>query len=111
MNYKAFSLIEILFVISIIFIITTTSFYRFSFFNKFIVKNEVENLFSTMSFLQQKAIASNVEQKIFFVLKTNSYFYFSNDKKNNHNLANKVKFDFIKGALGPPSSPVKPIKK
>lgn len=111
MNSKAFSLIEILVVISIIFLISTTSFYRFSFFDKFLVKNETQHLFNAMSFLQQKAISSNTNQQLFFDLKNNCYFYFSNNKKNNHKLANKVKFDFIKGILGPPSAPSKTIKK
>ena len=109
-NFNAFSLIEILVVIAIIFTVATVSFSRFSFFNKFIVKNEVDNLYNTFSFLQQKAIASNCEQKLYFDLNSNSYFYFLNGKKVNHKLANLVKFDFKQGVFGPPSTPIKPIK-
>mgnify|MGYP006290206435 FL=1 len=107
---KAFSLIEILIVIAILFTLFTVSFSRFSFFNKFIVKSEVDNLYNTFYFLQQKAIAGNCEQKLYFDLNNNSYFYFLNGKKVNHKLANLVEFGFKNGVLGPPSSPVKPIK-
>lgn len=109
-NYKGFSLIEILFVISIFFILVSTSFSRLSFLNRFVVKSEVDNLFNTFSFLRQKAISSNCEQRLFFDLQNNSYFYFLNNKKVNHSLANPVKFDFLPLSLGPPSAPIKPIK-
>jgi len=107
---SSFSLLEIFIVIAIVLTLVSISVSRFSFFNSFIVKNEVDRLFNAFSFLQQKAMLSNMEQKLIFDLDDNSYYYFSNDKKVFHKLCDVVRFGFLKGTYGPPSDPSKAIK-
>lgn len=109
-NSSSFSLIEIFVVVSLILILATTTISRFSFFNSFVIKNEVDKLFNTFSFLQQKAISSNLEQTLSFDLDENSYCYCFNNKKVVHKLSNLVKFGFLEGVCGPPSDPKKAIK-
>jgi len=108
-NSNSFSLIEIFIVVSLILILATTTISRFSFFNNLVIKGEVDKLFNVFSFLQQKAISSNLEQDICFDLDENSYCYYFKDKIVAHKLSNLVKFGFLKGTFGPPSDPKKTI--
>lgn len=107
----SFSLIEIFVVIAAIVILFGIFIPRLSFLNIFILENETDKIFSIFSFLQQSAIASNVEQKVLFDLKDNSYSYFKNEKINKIKLPNIIKFGFLQNSIGPPSSPAKKIKR
>ena len=104
---RAFSIIELLVCFAIIFVLLTISVPKFMFFNKFILTSQTDKLFATFSYLQQKAIASNQEQKLTFNLKNNTY---SHDNKS-YKLPEVVRFGCLPGAKGPPSSPSKEIKK
>ena len=97
MKSKSFSLIEILVVLGVISFVLLISVPRLSIFNKVILKNELEKLFTTFSFLQQRAIASNIEQKIIFDLDQNTYSY----NLHKHRLPGSVKFGFLQGTKGP----------
>ena len=120
---SSFSLIELLLTLAIVVIVFTITIPRLSFFNRFILDNEVDKLFTVFSYLQQKAIATNQPQEVFFDLKENSYSY--NLKDNNQStichpelvsgstpsckLPEVIKFGFLSGTKGPPSSPSSPI--
>ncbi len=125
-NNCSFSFIELFVVIAIVLIVFTFSVPRLSFVNRFLVRNEVDKLFTLFSFLQQRAIASNQEQEIVFNTKNRMYSYnlknsdISKNKKDKKNIFNNtcicklpkvVKFGFLQDAKGPPSSPSKKITK
>ena len=109
---KAFSIIELFVVIAAIAILFAVTVPRFSFVNRFVLQNEVDKLFTVFSFLQQKAIATNQEQEIIFNLTDNSYLHNLKDGKEAvcYKLPEVVKFGFLEGVKGPPSSPTKLIK-
>ncbi|MFA5075323.1 MAG: hypothetical protein WC436_04440 [Candidatus Babeliales bacterium] len=102
---KSFSIIEFIVCFSIILILLVISVPKFFMFNKFILINQADKLFSTFSFLQQKAIASNLTQNLKLNLKENSYCYDNKIFK----LVDNVKFGFLSGVKGPPSNPIKNI--
>ncbi len=105
---ESFSLFELLAVVAVIIILLTVTVSNSSFFNKFVLKNEVDKVFTLFSYLQQKAIASNKQQEIVFDLQNNSYLMNFESKENK--LANVVKFDFLPNSYGPPSDPTKLIQ-
>ncbi len=112
MNRNGFSLLELVITLSIFVTILFFTIPRFSFVSSFIINNEVDRLYSTFYFLQQKAIAINEEQKLYLDLSRNGYYYFGkNNNKCFHKFHNSVKFGILAGALGPPSKPRKKIKK
>lgn len=131
-----FSLFEIILVISILFIIISFSTPKLSFVNKFLVKNEVDRLFTVFSFLQQRAISSNQDVTLIFDLKEKTYSYNSDFHKNKnkkgldprsqsgmtmkkgsrlehvkYTLPDVVDFGFLQNVKGPPSCPGKKIQK
>jgi len=70
-----------------------------------LVDNEVENLFTTISYLRQKAIASNCIYELLFTTTANRYSYKQNNKIITHQLARQVLFGYLAQTKGPPSSP------
>jgi type II secretory pathway pseudopilin PulG len=109
---KSFSIFELLLVLAAIAILFTITIPRLSFFSHFLLQGEVEKLFSTFNYLQQKAIASNSEQELFFDLAKNYYFYKSKDDSQRlieQKLPQQIKFGFLPNSMGPPSSPSKSI--
>ena len=111
MKKKSFSLIELLVVLSIFSIILVLFISKFSFLNKFLLKNEIEKLYSDFYFLQQKAISKNEKQELFLELNNNLYFYNVLDKKVIRKFSNFIEFGFLKSVKGPPSCPRKYINK
>ncbi|MCF7799796.1 hypothetical protein K9L05_02515 [Candidatus Babeliales bacterium] len=102
---KSFSIIEFIVCFSIILILLVISVPKFFLFNKFILTSQADKLFSTFSFLQQKAISSNLTQNLKLNLKENSYSYDNKIFK----LVDNVKFGFLQNVNGPPSTPTKKI--
>ena len=83
---------------------------KMSFLNNFLLQNEADKLFSVFFYLQQKSVASNFEQKLFFDLNDNSYFFIDeNNKKHVNKFPDVIKFGFLKNSYGPPSYPTKLI--
>jgi len=76
------------------------------FYSRILCRHEVDTLFTTLSFLHQKAIASNTVQELLFTSTANTYH-----DRATHHLALPVNFGFLPGTLGPPSSPSRIIKK
>ncbi len=109
---KAFSLIELMVSITIVFVLT--SFFVPNFFrdSSSRVIAERDKLFMTFSYLQQRAMASGREQKIFFNVQGGQYHYFTSpEKKCISNLHKKVCFGFLDHALGPPGKAAKKISR
>lgn len=109
MRKQGFSLIELLVVISLFIFIITITYPRLSFINNQLLTAEIEKLYTTFSFLQQKAIASNEKQELIFTTTNNSYTYKYAGKSFTHTFPNQIKFGYLKNSNGPPSSPSKLI--
>ncbi len=113
---KSFSLIEILIFLSLILVLAAVAVPRLDFFNKYLLSHEMDKLFVTFSYLQQKAIAGNKKYSIIFDQINNRYTYqVENSQAESSNitvqLSDGVRFGFIDGVMGPPSSPTKKIEK
>lgn len=106
MENKAFSLFELLITIAAFVLLITFIVPKFSSIDKFILQNEVDKLFSTFSYLQQKAIATNIEQVLYFDSNKKTYEY----SKVEYKLSEKIDFGILPGVLGPPAKPRKIIK-
>ena len=112
---KSFSLVELLIFLSLILVLVSVAVPRFDFFNNYLLSHELDKLFVTFSYLQQKAIAGNKKYSITFDLVDNSYSYHSGSSVTvselvTTKLSDKVSFGFIEGVMGPPSSPTKMIE-
>ncbi|MFH1461461.1 MAG: prepilin-type N-terminal cleavage/methylation domain-containing protein [bacterium] len=103
---KGFSLFELLVTIAAFVLFITLIVPKFNFINKFILQNEVDKLFTIFSYLQQKAIAANIEHTLLFDLNKKTYEYCQTEYK----LPEKINFGILPGVLGPPAKPRKIIK-
>lgn len=80
--------------------------------DKYVLLNELEKLVMTFSYLQQRSIATTQQEYLIFSTETNSYSYTGPQNKLIHVVLGKnIKFGFIDGVKGPPSSPTQPITK
>lgn len=106
-NKKGFTLIEIIIVLALISIIVCLSMINIQSFNGLTVRIEIEKLYATCFYLQQKALSSQTKQVLKFDLHKGAYTY------DNHyeELSSKVIYGFIDGVKGPPSSPQEVIGK
>lgn len=108
---KSFSLVELLIFLSLILVMVTVAVPRLDFFNNYLLSKELDKLFVTFSYLQQRAIAGNKKYSIIFDQINNCYSYQTENSNIRIQLADGVIFGFIDGVMGPPSSPTKKIEK
>jgi hypothetical protein len=71
------------------------------FFNRIMVRTELEKLYFLCRYIQWHAISSNKEQKLLFDAYNNSYSF----QKEQHALPAQVLFGVPPGTKGPPSQP------
>jgi len=106
MRNAAFSLIELLIVCAILLLLSALAIPRLSFFDQSLVESELDTLFMTFSFLQQKAIATNQIQKLTFDETAHCYRYAGHGATaRTYQLPPQVRFGFPPGAKGPPAHP------
>ena len=110
MEHRGFSLFELLITLAVIVIFATLTIPKLTFINKFILQNEVDKIFTTFSYLQQKAIATNTPQELFFYLNKNEYSFIEKNSNKLYVLPSKVSFGVLQNVLGPPARPKKIIK-
>lgn len=109
---KSFTLIEILVVLSLLLVVVAITAPRSLLFNNYLLSYELEKLFITFTYLQQKAIAGNKKLVLEIDQTNNKYsFSFQNSPATTENLSDHITFGFIKGVMGPPSNPSKKIEK
>ncbi|MFA6066221.1 MAG: hypothetical protein WC707_03495 [Candidatus Babeliaceae bacterium] len=84
----------------------TLSMHYCSFFDRLLVRMELDALYSLYAMLQQRALLHNREQCLYFDDKTNSYRYDNVIRT----CGRGVCFGVQKGVLGPPSSPAHEIR-
>lgn len=98
-DVDAFSLVECMIVLSLIFIIVVLSVPHLSFFNKRLVRADIEKMVMTASYLQRFALVSGRKQELHFDQSHKQYM--SNGRV--YKLNDRVLFDLVAGAPGPPS--------
>lgn len=108
---KSFTLIELLVYLSLLLLIIAITIPRFSFFDKHLLTHELDKLFATFTYLQQKSIASNKRITLTLDQNSNSYSYLSqNSNVTTEQLSDQIIFGFIDGAMGPPGNPSQKIR-
>ena len=108
-NARAFSLIELLVTISILGIIVFLVIPRRTVHNSLFLNTELNNLFTTFTYLQQKATARNAIEKLTVNQKNNTYSYTQEQKSITHTLDPHIRFGFLPDTKGPPATPKKQI--
>lgn len=98
---RGFIFFEIGLVLSLIIIISSLALVHFSFFERQLLKTEVQKLSQFIWFCVQRAQVAGVEKAIIFDLENNSYACDQYQEK----LARGIAFGFIPDAVGPPSRP------
>lgn len=76
-----------------------------SFMRRFLLHTELEKLYNIFYYLQQRAIATNQDHLLHFDIQNNRFYTDILSEQ----LPSGLRFDFLPGAHGPPSSPTKPI--
>lgn len=104
---RGFSLIELLVVMGLLTIIISLVFSTTTFLNRTLVRTEIEKLYMTCRYLQQKARATNASQTLTFDTDRNSYRYGDHEER----LHPSVTFGVLPGTKGPPSHPQRVLNK
>lgn len=105
----AFSLLELLVVLSLLIILFTFTIPKQRYFTCVLLQNEIDQLYTTFSFLRNKAIASNTKQELHIFSEKNFYTYYTKNKITTHKLCPLVSFGYIPNSKGTPASPKKII--
>ena len=104
---QAFTFIELLIVLTLFALLATLGVMQLSFLDETIVHAQVDQFATVCSYLQQKAMATNNEQKLVCDEQKNKYCF-----DNVHEILSKqVCFGFLPNVLGSPGSPSRVIKK
>lgn len=98
---QGFSLVELLIVVAIVAIIVGLTMTNLSFFDRILLRAELNKLHATCVYAQRCAMAVNKKQVITFDKRNKAYTFNGHRQK----LARVVDFGVIVGAKGPPSSP------
>lgn len=98
---QGFLLIELLIVVAIVAIIVGLSMINLSFFDRIVMRAELNKLHATCMYAQRCAMVAHKKQVI-TLDKSNKTYTFNGHKEK---LAPTIDFGFLAGANGPPSSP------
>lgn len=99
--YTGFSLIELMIVLVIVGLLALLMTSNTLFFNRTIMRAQLEQVYHLCHLARQTALATNMAQVIEFDLVTNSYSW-GNRKES---LPRSIRFGFIQGTKGPPANP------
>ncbi len=105
LNKSGFTLIELLIVISLFALLTFLASANLSFFDRLLVRSELEKLHMVCRYLQRCAIVSGQEQYLIFDNNQHAYTYDEHHEK----LPPQIRLGFLSRAQGPPGSANKPI--
>lgn len=106
---KSFTLIELLIVLTLTLLVCSLAIPHFIGDSRQALYHDLDKLSVIFAYMQQRALASNQEQQLFFDIKNNSYFFINNGKTTVFSLSPKIIFGYLPGSFGPPASPVSPI--
>lgn len=105
-NKNGFLLIHLMVCIGVLLVIATCLINSSSFMQRFIMRAEIEKLYALFLYLQQYALLTGNQQTITFNTAHNTY----QTSNKTTPLAAGIRFGFLPGTYGPPSSPTHPIK-
>lgn len=100
-NKNGFSLIELSIVIALIALLAFLSHAHIGFFNRMLVRAELEHLYTVCYCMQRRALMYNKPQTVQFDLKNGTYA----TEQCTYRLPSHVIFGTAAGVKGPPSSP------
>ena len=106
-NGDGFTLIELMVVIGLIALLALLTTANLNFFERIVVRAEIEKLHTLCRYLQRCAIASNKEYHLVFDASKNNYRYENHVEQ----LPRQVLFGFLPDAHGPPAFPRRAIQK
>ena len=101
----SFTLFELCLVMALISVMAGLSFRLFLPSSQSLMRNQLRVMQTLFVYLQQKAIASNQDIKLFLDQEKNSYYFSINTDPSVHHLDNHHRFGFIAGIHGPPAKP------
>jgi len=106
-----FSLVEIMVCISLFVLVAGLLVANISFLDRCLVRSEVDRIFNTIKYLQQRAVVSGKKQILHFDKENNTYTYGNKTGGNKIcKLSKNVKFGIIPEIKGPPSAPKKVVQ-
>ncbi len=103
--HKGFFLINLAIACSLLIIILSLSVSQTSFFHRFLMRSEIEKMYTLFFYLNQRALVSNQEQTLHFDIEKNTYQAGNRVEKLVHSLC----FGILPQVNGPPSQPTKPL--
>jgi hypothetical protein len=101
-NTAGFLLVQIGIVLALLVVIVTISISNTTLLRKHMVHAQVEKLELLFRYFQQKACATQTEQKLIFDERTSTYYAVDSFKET---LPAGIQFGFLNNVYGPPSSP------
>lgn len=72
---------------------------------------DLDHLFSVITYLHYRAMATHTIQELFFDLEKQVYYFIKHEKKHEKRLHASTLFGYLPNAMGPPSSPTELITK
>lgn len=106
----AFTLIELLLVLTITLLLATLSIPSFFSSTEQEIVKELDKLEAIIVYLQQQAVATQKTHMIFFDQNQQGYLFDKNGKNVTFSFGNNICFGFLPTAYGPPGDPTAPIK-
>lgn len=104
-NKVGFSLLEVSIVVALCTVIATLAMVNFSWIDRVTVRAELDTLYATCHYLQQRARATNKPQELVFDTGAQAYSY----NKVLYQLPHTVQFGTLPGVNGPPATPTHAI--
>ncbi len=102
---NGFTLVELSVVLALCMLVGTLAMINFSWLDRVAVRTELDTLYATCHYLQQRARATNTPQELLFNPGTNSYSYSTAQ----FSLPHTVQFGVLPGIMGPPATPTHAI--
>lgn len=106
-NSNGFTIVEVGIVLALFTLIATLALVNFSWMDRVSVRAELDTLYATCHYLQQRARATNSPQELLFDVANNTYRY----ANASYCLPHRIQFGTIPGIKGPPASPNQVVAK
>jgi type II secretory pathway pseudopilin PulG len=106
---ESFTLIELLLVIALVLFLSVLTIPALFDLDSYALNYELEKLAVVFGYQQQRALVTNQIQTLTLDSVAMTYTYSINNKPVVYKLSDRVRFGFIKSALGPPGDPKVPI--
>jgi type II secretory pathway pseudopilin PulG len=106
----SFTLIELLLVVALMLFLSVLAIPALFDLDSYVLNNELEKLAVVLGYQQQRALVTNQIQTLTLDGVAQTYTYFvNNNKLVVYKISDRLRFGFIKTALGPPGDPKVPI--